>query len=418
MKAWILAVLACWGMAAGDVKKEKEAVRQVAYKFVGWALDNKNVEALKASLSHDDGFFMFQPDSRSTIKGYEAFTKLIPGWLSPDFKATRTELREVKVDISRSGDTAWFSSILDDCGEFKGKPSCWNDCRYTGVLEKRDGHWVIVQAHFSLASDRVIEEYKKRLAAPADSPRSEYVHVNGTRLHYLTAGNGEPLLLLHGGLSSSEEFRGILPGLASKFRVIAMDRGGHGRSADPGKPFEYAAMAAEVDAFLKGIAIESAFVLGSSDGGVVGFHLAARYPKRVRKLIAIGANSRVDGMTEKAVAWIRTRMTLNGLTTDYPQVLQDYRRLAPDPRRVESFIQRTRDLLLRDPYISAEDLPKISQPVLLVAGDRDDIGIEHLTELRASLRNSQFLILPNTSHFVVAERPEMLTAAVVDFLGR
>jgi ketosteroid isomerase-like protein len=170
MKPWTLALLVCLGMSAQDIEKEKAAVRQVAYTFVGWALDNKNVEALKSSLSHDEGFFMFQPDSRSTIRGYQAFTALIPGWLSPDFKATRTELRDVKVDISRFGDIAWFSAILDDCGEYKGNPSCWNDCRYTGVLEKRDSRWVIVQAHFSLASDRVLEDYKKRLATPASNP--------------------------------------------------------------------------------------------------------------------------------------------------------------------------------------------------------------------------------------------------------
>jgi pimeloyl-ACP methyl ester carboxylesterase len=304
MKLCVLAVVVCRGLPAADGEKEKAAVRQVAYTFVGWALDNTKVEALKASLSHDDGFFMFQPDSGSTIKGYQEFTKLIPGWLSPDFKATRTELREVKVDISKSGDTAWISSILDDCGEFKGKPGCWYDCRYTGVLEKREGRWVIVQAHFSLASDRVIEGCKKRLAAPAETPKSEDAEVNGVR---------EPFLLLHGGLSSSEEFRGILPGLAARFRVIALDRGGHGRSADSGRPFDYAAMAAEVNAFLQRIGVESAYVLGFSDGGVAGYQLAARYPQRVKRLIAIGANARVEGMTEDIAAWIRTRMTLAGV---------------------------------------------------------------------------------------------------------
>jgi pimeloyl-ACP methyl ester carboxylesterase/ketosteroid isomerase-like protein len=417
MRLCALAAVVCCGLFATDVEKEKAAVRQVAYTLVGWALDNKNVEALKASLRHDDGFFMFQPDSRSTIKGYQEFTKLIPGWLSPDFKATRTALRDVKVDLSRSGDVAWFWSILEDCGEFKGKPGCWNDCRYTGVLEKRHGRWVIVQAHFSLASDRVIQDYKQRLAAPAEAPKSGYADVNGTRLHYLTAGAGEPLLLLHGGLSSSEEFRGILPGLAAKFRVIALDRGGHGRSADSGKAFHYAARAEEVDAFLKVIGIESVRVLGFSDGGVVGYHLAARYPKRVTKLVAMGANVRVEGMTEKTVAWIRTRMTLEELAADYPQAIQDYRRLAPDPARVGSFITRSRDLWLRDPYVPAEDLKKIDQPVLLVAGDRDEIRMEHLAELRAHPRNSQLPVLPNASHFVLADRSELLKAAALEFLG-
>jgi ketosteroid isomerase-like protein len=161
-------VLACALLSAQgpDLEKEKAAVAKVAYTFVGWALDNKNTAALKASLAHDESFFMFQPSSRATIRGYQEFEKLIPGWLSPDFQATRTEIGEVKVTISKHGDIAWFSAILQDCGTYKGKESCWSDCRYTGVLEKRAEGWAIVQAHFSLASDKVIEEYRKRQPAP------------------------------------------------------------------------------------------------------------------------------------------------------------------------------------------------------------------------------------------------------------
>ena len=176
LAAWLCALvgLVCLvGAAGADSKKldrERAAVRQVAYTFVGWALDDKNVDALKASLSHGDDFFMFQPDSRSTVAGYQEFLKLIPGWMNPEFRATKTELREVKVDISKSGDFAWFSSLLEDCGEVKGRAACWKDCRYTGVLEKREGRWVIVQAHFSLASDKVVEEYKQRQTASSPTP--------------------------------------------------------------------------------------------------------------------------------------------------------------------------------------------------------------------------------------------------------
>ena len=155
---------AALGASAPNLEQEKAAVQKVAYTFVGWALDNKNLDALKASVSQGEDFFMFMPDSRATTRGYEAFTRLVPGWMSPDFKATRTELREVRVDLSRSGDVAWFSCLLEDCGEVKGRPACWKDCRYTGVLEKRGGRWVIVQSHFSFGADKVIEDYKKRVA--------------------------------------------------------------------------------------------------------------------------------------------------------------------------------------------------------------------------------------------------------------
>jgi hypothetical protein len=82
--------------------------------------------------------------------------------MSPKFKATHFDLRNLRINFSRSGDVAWFSAILDDCGEWEGKPDCWKDTRWTGILEKRDGDWLIVQVHFSFASDKVLAEASKK----------------------------------------------------------------------------------------------------------------------------------------------------------------------------------------------------------------------------------------------------------------
>jgi ketosteroid isomerase-like protein len=169
MRLGVPALVLWWaaGLAAAGLEQEKAAVRQAAYIFVGWALEGKNLEALQAAVSHGEDLFLFQPDSRATVAGYEEFKKLFPLWMSPDFKATKTELRDVRIGISAAGDSAWFSAILDDCGEVKGQPVCWSDCRYSGVLEKRQGLWVFVQAHFSLARDKVIEEFRQRLKEQA-----------------------------------------------------------------------------------------------------------------------------------------------------------------------------------------------------------------------------------------------------------
>ena len=63
-------------------------------------------------------------------------------------------MRDLRVTFSRTRDVSWCSAILDDLGEWDGKPIGWKDTRWTGVLEKRAGTWVIVQMHFSFASDR------------------------------------------------------------------------------------------------------------------------------------------------------------------------------------------------------------------------------------------------------------------------
>ena len=75
------------------------------------------------------------------------FVKLFDFWMDPRFKATSFDIRDLRITQARSGGVAWFSAILDDCGEWDGKPSCWLDTRWTGVLEKRDGGWRIVQMH-------------------------------------------------------------------------------------------------------------------------------------------------------------------------------------------------------------------------------------------------------------------------------
>jgi len=70
-------------------------------------------------------------------------------WSSPDFKAISHEIKDLRINLSRTGDVAWFYCVLDDINEWKGEPASWLNVRWTGVLEKRDGKWVIVQMHFS-----------------------------------------------------------------------------------------------------------------------------------------------------------------------------------------------------------------------------------------------------------------------------
>ena len=240
--------------------------------------------------------------------------------------------------------------------------------------------------------------------------------MKGRRLYYRISGSGPNLLLLHGGLGSSEDFDKILPSLEKSFRVITVDRGGHGRSSDSGGPFVYSAMAEEMRAFLDFIGVASTSVLGWSDGGIVGYHLASRHPGLVTKLVAIGANTRVDGMAEETVEWIRSTSTPESLLTALPQVASSYRRLSPTPESLPSFLMRSRDLWLRDPYIPAEELRRIEAPVLLLAGDSNDIRVEHLLEIRARLPRGQLCVLPGASHFVLQEKPHILLPIVLDFL--
>lgn len=130
-------------------EKEQQEITQVIRDAIGWAL-NKDFDRLYSIVASDDDFFIFHPDSRSTIHGFEAFKQMAESAFRNDsFKATDFVLKELHLNVSKSECCAWWACLLDDHYEWDGAPGGWDDVRWTGTLEKRDDRWVIVQMHFS-----------------------------------------------------------------------------------------------------------------------------------------------------------------------------------------------------------------------------------------------------------------------------
>jgi ketosteroid isomerase-like protein len=136
------------GLEPASPDPERAEIRKAIEASITWAL-NKDKALLFSSVAQDDGFFIQNPDASSVV-GFEAFRTLVERvFMNPKFKAISSEFRDVQIHLSRGGDVAWFSAVLDDRGEWDGKPAGWINARYTGVLEKREGRWVITQQHFS-----------------------------------------------------------------------------------------------------------------------------------------------------------------------------------------------------------------------------------------------------------------------------
>ena len=140
---------------------EKAVIEKVVRDNIGWAL-TKDRPLMESTMAHDDDLFIFNPTSEPTV-GWSRLEKNFDFWMDPRFKATRCEIRDMRIGVSRSGDAAWWSCLLDDLAEWDGKPVGWKDTRWTGVLEKRDGRWLIVQMHFSFASDKIEAQVKAEL---------------------------------------------------------------------------------------------------------------------------------------------------------------------------------------------------------------------------------------------------------------
>lgn len=141
--------------------KETERIARVIDDSIGW-FKTKDFDLLFSTMADDPDLFMFQPGSTGTIHGFEQFEEFSVIWRDPDTKYASHEIRDLRIHLSASGDIAWFSAILEDCGEYRGQAGCWEDTRWTGVLERRDGSWVIMQMHFSFAADKVREKLEKQ----------------------------------------------------------------------------------------------------------------------------------------------------------------------------------------------------------------------------------------------------------------
>jgi ketosteroid isomerase-like protein len=137
---------------AQDAERDKSAVEKVIHASIGWAKD-KDFKLLYSVIANDSAYLEVSPGNRIT-RGFAEFRKGEKFWGSPEFKAVRYEIRDLRINISRSGDVAWYYCVLDDVNEWKGQPASWMNTRWTGVLEKRDGKWVIVQMHFSFAKEQ------------------------------------------------------------------------------------------------------------------------------------------------------------------------------------------------------------------------------------------------------------------------
>ena len=219
-----------------------------------------------------------------------------------------------------------------------------------------------------------------------------YVAVNGLSMYYEAHGNGSPLLLLHGGSGSIPEK--WIPFFTPRFRVIAPEQMGHGRTADlVDREFHYHQMAEDTVELMRQLGIESAVVVGYSDGGIIGLGMAIRHPGRVTKLVVTGANARFDGYTTDNQEFARS------FDPESQPVSDDYARLSPDgAEHWPVLLERLKRMWAAEPSFTNEDLQRVEAPTLLIIGDRDIVTPEHAVEMFRTIHGAQLCVVPNAGH--------------------
>ena len=146
-------------LSQGTASSEYEAVKKAIEQSIGWAVE-KDFDAMFRLW--DDNMFHFWLFSNSRVVGLDSFKIYAEQWRDPDFRGTRFQFKDLRIVLSHSGDVAWYSCFLDDCGSYKGKESCLENVFQTGVLEKKDGRWVHMLMHGSYPVDKVPEDYVRK----------------------------------------------------------------------------------------------------------------------------------------------------------------------------------------------------------------------------------------------------------------
>jgi pimeloyl-ACP methyl ester carboxylesterase len=255
-----------------------------------------------------------------------------------------------------------------------------------------------------------------------------YAEVNGLSLYYEEHGSGEPLILLHGGISAGEMFAPILPELAAGRRVITVDLQGHGHTADIERPLRPQSMADDVAALIEHLGLTSADVMGYSLGGFVALRVAIQHPQLVRRLVLVAVAFRRDGSHPEVVA------AMDQMTPEIAEMLKQsplyevYSRLAPRVEDWPVLIAKT-SAMLKEDYDWTGEIAQLSMPVMLVYADADSVRPEHIVEfyglLGGGLRDAgwdgsarptaRLAILAGTTHYDIAAAAG-LVPAVVPFL--
>jgi len=216
--------------------------------------------------------------------------------------------------------------------------------------------------------------------------KGKFYNIRGFKMYAETYGQGAPLLIIHGNGGSIRDFIYQIPYFEKKYKVIIADSRAQGNSADSGDTLTYEMMADDYAALLDAMKIDSADVIGWSDGGINALLLAIRHPDKVKKLASTGANLVPDTTAVPKEVWdiaLPTYLALKEKTQKTPREKDQYKLMR---------------LLAEQPHISLSDLQKISCPSLIIGGDHDVIKPEHTLLIYKNIPNAYLWILPNSGH--------------------
>ena len=266
--------------------------------------------------------------------------------------------------------------------------------------------------------------------------------IDGVKLHYLTAGHGPALILLHGYAETSRMWRPIIPILAKRFTVIAPDLPGIGDSAIPAKGLDMKTSAVRMHGLARSLGVEKAGVVGHDIGLMVAYAYAAQFPSETEKLVVMDAflpgvgqweaiynnpgfwHFRFNGPTPEALVRGRERTYFEHYWNNFAA---DKKRSIPEGNRKAYTAAYARPGRMRAGWAyfvsfqqAAKDFAQLAQtrltmPVLSIGGEKS-LGEALAQQMKLVASDVTVVVLKNTGHWLLEERPKQTTDALVEFL--
>ncbi|MDX3976190.1 alpha/beta hydrolase [Shinella sp.] len=271
------------------------------------------------------------------------------------------------------------------------------------------------------------EEIKENpLQGEAGMPdKAGHLEVNGINYYYEIRGEGEPLLLLHGGLGQIEMFGANLKTLQDKRQVIGVDLQGHGRTPLGNRPIDIPAIGADMAELVEKLGYDKVDVLGYSFGGGVALQMAAQAPDKVRRLVIASAPFARNGFFPEMLP---QQAAVSGAMAEMMKetpMYKSYAAVAPDVSEFPKLLDAM-GAAMRGDYDASDAVAKLSMPVMLIFGDSDMIRPEHIVEfyqklggglrdagwMRENMAKNRLAILPGLTHYETFAAPALVSTAL------
>ncbi len=235
----------------------------------------------------------------------------------------------------------------------------------------------------------------------------KYIDIHGVQLYYEVYGEGTPLLLIHGNGTGIKGWSAQIEFFKNKYKVFAIDCRGRGKSELGKDSLSYMQQANDMATFIQLMKMDSVYVIGKSDGGIIGILMGIYFPQHIKKIVAFGANMQPDSTALYPKCVIDTREE---------RQKADIMIMAKDTTQNWYLVQKKNRMMEFQPNISANDLHRIKVPVLVMSCDRDLIKEEHTFFMYKNIPMANLAILSGESHHVAKQNPALFNATVDKFL--